>query len=216
MPRPSNQSQRRRQIARAMMSLLAQRGYDGTSIAAVAKRAELNQGLLHYHFKNKQEILLEVVLELGSGHLEKLEAKLQEAGEDPIARLVAFIDLHLGLGSAADREALACWIVLTAEAMRKPEINAQYQSVIDSLRVSLKEIIEEGVSRNLFSGGDTEARTGGILASIQGYFVMSATTPQLVPKGSAVRCVLKMAQGLLAPTRPFPKIGTRHKQEVPK
>ena len=38
---------------------MAKRGYDGASVADIAKAARLTPGLVHYHFKNKQELIYE-------------------------------------------------------------------------------------------------------------------------------------------------------------
>ena len=41
-PRPSNKAQRRRQLVEALLDLMAERGYDGTSVSEIAGRAGRN------------------------------------------------------------------------------------------------------------------------------------------------------------------------------
>src|SRR5690242_8084135 len=79
MPRPSNTEERRAQITGALMKVMARSGYDGASIADIAEAAHLTPGLVHYHFKNKQEILLAALHELVARHRERLEARLEKA-----------------------------------------------------------------------------------------------------------------------------------------
>src|SRR3954469_22131911 len=110
MPRPSNTELRQEQITQALVKVMARRGYDGASIGDIAKAARLTPGLVHYHFKSKQEILLEALGGLGTRHLARLDDRLVAVGGDPAAEVEAFIDLHLGLGADADPEALACWV----------------------------------------------------------------------------------------------------------
>src|SRR6185503_18176636 len=112
MARPSNTAERRSQITGALVKVMAKQGYDGASIADVARVAKLTPGLVHYHFKSKQEILLAVLEELVERHLSKLDARLALETDGARAQLSAFIDFHLGLGADADPEALACWILL--------------------------------------------------------------------------------------------------------
>lgn len=50
-------------ILRAVRILLAQNGYMGTTITLVAKNAGVSRGLLHYYFKNKDEMLATVIKE---------------------------------------------------------------------------------------------------------------------------------------------------------
>src|SRR5262245_52255763 len=125
MPRPSNTEKRRAQISRALVKVMAKHGYGGASIAGIAKAARLTPGLVHYHFENKQEILLAALRDLVARHNDTLESRLAAAG-DPVAEVAAFIDLHLGLGADADPEALACWILLSGEALREPRVRIEF------------------------------------------------------------------------------------------
>jgi TetR/AcrR family transcriptional repressor of bet genes len=106
MPRPSNTAERRAQITEAFIKVMARRGYDGASIAEIAKAASLTSGLVHYHFKSKQEILLTALQEIVARHNRNLETRLGSAAGDPITEIEVFIDFHLGLGADSDSEAL--------------------------------------------------------------------------------------------------------------
>ena len=50
-----------RRILAAVRSILAQKGYAGTTINLVAAEAGVSRGLLHYYFKNKEEMLARVI-----------------------------------------------------------------------------------------------------------------------------------------------------------
>src|SRR5262249_30829735 len=101
MARPSNTDERREQITQAMVKVMARRGYDGASIGDIAKAARLTPGLVHYHFKSKQEILLEALHLLVVRHEAKLDERLAAVAGDPGAEVAAFIDVHLGVGKHA-------------------------------------------------------------------------------------------------------------------
>ena len=58
MPRPSNTDARREQIVLGLQRVMAERGYEKATVSAIAQAAGLTPGLVHYHFKNKQEMLL--------------------------------------------------------------------------------------------------------------------------------------------------------------
>src|SRR3954470_3511156 len=85
MPRPSNTEERRAQITRALVKVMAKRGYDGASVADIARAARLTPGLVHYHFKSKRDILLAVLRDLVARHDAGLDARLAGAGGDPVA-----------------------------------------------------------------------------------------------------------------------------------
>ncbi len=72
MGRPSVKKERKLQITQGMMKVMATKGYDGASMPEIAKAAGLGQGLIHYHFKNKQEILVAVLSEIVNHHVDAL------------------------------------------------------------------------------------------------------------------------------------------------
>ncbi len=205
MPRPSNKALRRSQIVHSLMKIMSQRGYQKSSTKEVAAAAGLTQGLIHYHFRNKKEILLAVLQELTSVHDKSLAEKLAFSKE-PIDQLGAFIDFHLGLGSDANEENLSCWIVLSEEAMRDEDISHGLEAAIASMIKSLIEIIETGKDQDKLGCEDPQAAAAAIMATIQGYFLLSATTRGQIPRGSAAKTAKLMVEGLLKTVQPIPHL----------
>jgi TetR/AcrR family transcriptional repressor of bet genes len=196
MGRPSNTAERRAQIIGALVRVMARQGYDGASVADVAKAAKLSPGLVHYHFQNKHEILLAALEELSARHLAALDARLSEHPE-PRAQLHALIDFHLGLGADADPEALACWILLSGEALRDGKVRARFERSLSQVTDRLAAIIRAGVASGAFACNAPPAAASALLATLQGYFVLAATARPLIPKGSAAAMTKRMAHGLL-------------------
>lgn len=197
MARPSNTDERRQQITAGLRRVMAKRGYDGASITDIAKAARLTPGLLHYHFKSKQEILLALLDELVGAHRQALEARLALANREPRAELAAFVDFHLGLGADADPERLACWILLTGEALRDSKVRVRLDQALASTAARLGDLIGRGVSERVFVCDSPEVAAAALLACVQGYFVLAATARTLIPKGSAAIATKRMAAGLL-------------------
>ncbi len=48
-------------ILDAARTILAEKGFSGATVSLVAKEAEVSRGLLHYYFKNKEEMLTKVI-----------------------------------------------------------------------------------------------------------------------------------------------------------
>lgn len=204
MSRASNTDSRRAQIVEALVDVMAKQGYDGASIADIAKRAGLAPGLVHYHFKNKLEILVEAVRALAAAHVRALDAALAAADpDDAAARLVAFIDVHLGLGAHADPDALACWVLVSAEALRERRVRTEVEAALADLTRRVVEIIERGHANGQFKCSDAKAAAAALVATIQGYFTVAATARELIPSGSAAPCALRMAEGLVQPKHPL-------------
>jgi len=207
MARPSNTQERRAQITTALVKVMSKRGFDGASITDIARAARLTPGLVHYHFKNKQEILLAALQELVGRHDTRLSARLESSGGDPIAEVAAFIDFHLGLGADADPEALACWILLSGEALRDSKVRSAFARSLEQTASLLAGMICRGVEQKLFVCDSIEAAASALVATIQGYFVLAATARTVIPKGSAATSTKRMAEGLLRPVRRLAKKG---------
>ena len=191
------------------MRVMAKRGYDGASIADIAKAAHLTPGLVHYHFKSKQEILLAALHDLVSHHDARLETAFSKVGGDPAGEIAAFIDFHLGLGADADPEALACWVLLSGEALRENKVRVEFEKALEATVARVGEVIRRGVETQTFACDDASAAASALVAVVQGYFVMAATARKAIPKGSAARSARSMAEGLLRPARPLTTQGAR-------
>lgn len=59
----SDTDPKRKKILEAVRTILARKGFLGTTISLVAKEAGVSRGLLHYYFKNKEEMLAKVIKE---------------------------------------------------------------------------------------------------------------------------------------------------------
>lgn len=55
-PRPSDPDKKQK-IIQAVQSVLARKGYGGATVSEVAEEAGVSRGLLHYYFKNKDEMM---------------------------------------------------------------------------------------------------------------------------------------------------------------
>lgn len=71
---------RRRQILDGAVSLIAERGYDGTSMGEIAGAAGLSTGALYLHFMSKQDIYLALYHEA----LEALDRSFDDALDLPV------------------------------------------------------------------------------------------------------------------------------------
>ena len=198
MPRPSNRAQRREEIANALMRIMAKKGYEGAALSDVAAEAGLTQGLIHYHFKDKMEILLEAQRMLMTRHMVALGAAVHSAGS-PARQVAAFIDYHLGLGATKNPEALACWITLIGEAIRHQAVRDEFEKITKSLAEMLAAILRQGKSDKLFRCDDPLVDAAALVAAIQGYLVLAATARSVIPRGSAAASTKAMADGLLKP-----------------
>lgn len=64
MGRKSMADQRRIELVEAFSVVLAKHGFEGATMASVAEAAGVAPGLIHHYFRNKDELLLELVATL--------------------------------------------------------------------------------------------------------------------------------------------------------
>lgn len=169
MPRPSNSAQRRQEIATAFLQIMAGHGYAGATIARVARQAGLAPGLVHYHFANKQAILLAALAQLealGDARYQPLLA----AARDPRERLAALIHARLARGEGAAPEAVAAWVMIGAEAVRAEEVRAAYQATLAREQARLESLLADyGAARGRpLTPARAQALAAMVMAAVEG------------------------------------------------
>jgi len=81
----------RRRIVDAAAALMAERGFAGTSIAAVSQRSGLPSGSIYWHFESK-EALLAAVVEEGARRWFDALPRIDSLPADPAERTAALFD----------------------------------------------------------------------------------------------------------------------------
>ena len=194
MGRPSNTADRRREIVDGLLDVIVTDGYEGASVARIARAAGLAPGLVHYHFESKQEVLLALVDRLAALVRARFERRRSDA---PTAQLDAFIDAHLALDHDADPRAVAAWVVVGAEALRQPAVRERWQGVVEQRLALLDEIVEACLRAEHGHARGKRAAAAGILAAIEGAYQLSAAAPGAMPRGGAAPTVRRMAHALV-------------------
>ena len=193
MARKPNTGQRREQIVHGLLEAIGEHGYDKATIQAIAQKAGLAPGLIHYHFKNKEEILLELVKSLAAVAQRRYEDLAASAtGAD--ARLQAYIDARLALGDGAEPQAVAAWVVIGAEAIRQPQVRAAYQDAIAAERALLEALLND----YLLDRGKAPASAGRLAAALgafmEGAFQLSSAAGDVMPRGYAADTALQLVR----------------------
>jgi len=197
MPRPSNTQTRRAQIVQALQEVMATKGYEA-SIQTIAKCAGLSPGLIHYHFKTKQEILIELINSISELVQNRYELLLEQT-ETPEERLFAFIDARLAKGEGSSSSAVAAWVVIGAEAVRQPEVKEIYQKAIATQITLLTKLLKAAVKDALLKKSAKEVKrfAAMLLATIEGAFQLSTAASDVMPKGYAAISVNSITRQFL-------------------
>lgn len=191
MGRPSNTHERKKEIATALLRVMAEQGYEKASIQAIAKEAGLAPGLIHYHFKTKQEILLSAVNWIVNSAEERL-IQLQEEEQTPWEKLEAFINVRLATGDTQMPEIVSAWVVIAAESIRQPEVRETYQGLIQTQLDMLAELLIDVWEVKTEVDEDILHLSAIVIAAIEGAFQLSVTAPQAMPKNYAANAVINL------------------------
>lgn len=163
MGRKSVKEKRRAEIVRAFGEVLANHGFAGATVQAVALEAGLSPGLLHHYFSGKDEMLRELLAYLIGEFRERI------AKNSTRPDLEAYLRAALERGDRSGSQAARCWVGLFAEAMRDP-----------GLMVKIRRYLEEEIFLLCEkSGGKLDVKEcSAVLAYVLGCLVFGAFAPK--------------------------------------
>lgn len=173
---------------------MARRGYDGASVAEIARAAGLTGGLVHYHFADKREILLALLASLAGEARERARRAVERGGEHPRARLERYLDAFLSREADPDPEALACWVAIAAEAIRDPAVRRPFEAALAEMGTALERLVGDVLEEARLPRRGAKPAAAALLATMQGYFLVAATAPGMIPAGSAAGMARRLAR----------------------
>jgi len=127
----------------AALKLIGERGYRGTSLAAIGEAAGYSRGLVTERFGSKDGLLW--VLVKNMFRVYRREVRTNEGALVGIDRLCSLVDSHR---RALDRsEPIKALYALMFEALGPiPQLRAEFQRLHDGFRASIEEILREGIA----------------------------------------------------------------------
>ncbi len=132
--------ERKEAIVNTAATLFAREGYNGASVADLAKRGKFSKSLIYHYYQSKDDILFDVMI----SHVRALEeaAKEATAGVEPPARKLRelahrFMALYVG---AADRHKVLLNELDHLPKARRAEIVAVQRRLIEIVQKLLVEI----------------------------------------------------------------------------
>jgi TetR/AcrR family transcriptional regulator, transcriptional repressor of bet genes len=197
MPRTSNTAERRGQIVDALCRVMAREGYASATVQAIARECGLAPGLVHYHFRDKREILGELVKVMANYGRQRFERRAQNALTS-LERLKAYVDSRLAYGPDANPDAVAAWVMIGCEAVRDSDVRELYAEVaaqeIATLRTLLRARLREMGKRIQ----RLDHLTAAVLAYMEGVFMLASTVRSLVPQGFAAAMAMEWIERYIA------------------
>ena len=176
-PSPAAQ-ERIRHIIDASAAVLARDGYAGTSMKDIAREAGVAQGLIHYYFGSKEDLVLAVVRQACAEMLEETRRSFSEAQGQPLTR--AWAGLQAAERRSAERpELFRLLIEMVPLSHNNPAVRDQMEEMYANLVDEVTDMVDE-LNQQLPTPLPIPVRdfAGVIIAVIDGLAIRSEVDPQ--------------------------------------
>ncbi|QKW07313.1 TetR family transcriptional regulator [Streptomyces sp. NA04227] len=179
MPRTKGDHEaRRREVSEAVWRVLAERGFGGLTLRAVAAELDATTGLLTHYFPAKRDLLayaLDLLEERTAARRRSVGAQGggSTAGLSAIrASLLAILPL-----TAEAATSNRIWVSSWEPALADPELSADYARKYGHSRDRLRELIAEAQTRGDIGPGDPARLAEGAQSFVLGLIVQSLFDP---------------------------------------
>lgn len=115
MPKRVDHTERRSEIAEALVKVAGRRGLHAVGMRDVAAEAGVSLRLVQYYFETKEKLLLHGLQHLVEGFSERVAARVRAVGDDPGSRAV--VEALLMASLPTDEESRAFHLVHTSYAI---------------------------------------------------------------------------------------------------
>ena len=201
-PRRKLSDARRRQILKAAVQVIAEKGLCDTGIKDVADQAGTSPALVIYYF-GKKDILLAEALSFADEQFYAQTAGAVAELASARDRLVELVRCSCSVGEADDDfDAWVLWLDLWARAPRDPDVARDRAAMDRRWRTTIGEIVREGQAAGGHTGASGEVRVvirpERVLLEPYGSTGpnrMPAMVERLVYQGPATQLVVRLANG---------------------
>lgn len=121
-------------VVAAVIAIVAESGFEGLSVRAVAARARVSIGAVQHHFPTKAEMLTAAMASIAAGAAQRY-GELEEI-EDPAERLRALVDRLLP--ETSENVVARIWLALAARATVDAAAAAAYADLWSRMRAGLR------------------------------------------------------------------------------
>jgi AcrR family transcriptional regulator len=158
----------RTRILEAAFAVLSRQGYENTSIKDIAIEAGTAQGLVHYHYKSKQMLVLAV--------LEYVCQKMELGVEGEAGAVAAFA--HTKQMLRESRATNALYVQLIGVGLHDPVVGEGVRKFIRGDRAHVEDIARQVLGERGLDPAPARGVAGVVWAAILGIIVQSLADPE--------------------------------------
>ena len=191
-------------ILLAAFQCVAEAGIAATSTRAIAAKAGLNQGIIHYYFKSKDELLtrvLEIIFHNSTSNIEAVGASQLS----PVEKLRFILEAGVSLiGPRRDEFVVfvAFWAHSIAVGGKMLDL---YRELFRRFRAAVKKAVEEGERSGVFRTGLSEETALLIVGAIEGLGIQYVIDPEQFKPDKAVSLLRAFLEDILAERHTSPR-----------
>lgn len=132
--------QRRELIVQGAMELFSQHGYEGTSMAEIARAGGVTPAVIYDHFPSKAQLAVELLEQQTAGLLNFVGAALERAAVGETAQMRAGVEAFF----AYVEEHRFAWRMLFRDPPSDPEVAAAYRRLNDQATTAIAAFLQSG------------------------------------------------------------------------
>ena len=189
------ESIRREQIISAAYELATRGGLRAVTIRDVAKRAEISTGLVIFHFRTKERLLLALLDHVLATTITLRVGQEIEAIENPLERLTALLRREMRRLSTEPRQN-RLFFEFWNEGMWNRAVRVRMQRELDRYRAAFRPMAQEVIASEPERFGGLSAES---LAAVAVAFIKGCAVQSMVEPGLDVIGFLRSAEALLIP-----------------
>ena len=165
MTKKKPKEKRVEEIVKAFVEEFLDKGYDRTSMEAVAQRAGISKGGLYFHFKSKEQILLQANVQLNSPVNEMMEeARRKSRASEGLAW---YIKSYLEYWQEHRKEIIFLIMSMT-KMLDSPEYMRMYKNYINKYIAFFKSLYQQGIASGEFLPHSVDDNAVTLMAALDG------------------------------------------------
>ncbi|MGQ9842334.1 MAG: TetR family transcriptional regulator C-terminal domain-containing protein [Spirochaetota bacterium] len=166
---------RRAQLTSATYRVVSKKGYYNFTIKDIAHEAGMSTGLIHYYFKSKQDLLLNLLREINRNIRSALQQDLSHLS-DPVDRLAAFIERACNL-VIQEKNYFYVLLDFWTQLNHNERMRTAIQKLYTSYRDVCLDILHEGIQQGKFNHIDVRYTATMIVSMVQGLIIQYVIDP---------------------------------------
>jgi AcrR family transcriptional regulator len=185
--------QRRVDLLRSALEVIAERGFPDTRIADVAEQAGTSPALVIYYFKTKDNLLTEAMryaedlwYDLGARRMAVIESAGARLEEIVAMTCLSETDTELP-------DSWALWLDLWAQSVRRPEVARVREEFDAHWRETIASVVRDGIATGEFEKVDATRFAIMLSALLDGFAIQIALEDPAVDPQLAFRSTMEFA-----------------------